>query len=172
MANLRFGPKTAGFWYFQGRNSTAFDDYESLYRFTIKKLTSINSFPYVTLLSVLYTVFEAVIDKRISQFQGSTSFPDGRQCGFQKRLSSSHASFTIQESAQHYIERGNTQRAVMLDSAKAFDTVWHDILPWELHLLDIPGPIWRLLSHCFDGMKCCILVNNVTSYWFELKKRG
>jgi len=87
-----------------------------------------------------------------------------------KTVSSSHAAFSIQESARHYMERGDCLKAVMLDSAKAFDTVWHDGLLWKLNDLGISEAIWRVLCHCYAGMKSCVLVNNTRWKGFYLHR--
>jgi len=89
-----------------------------------------------------------------------------------KTVSSSHAAFSIQESARHYMERGDCLKAVMLDSAKAFDTVWHDGLLWKLNDLGISEAIWRVLCHCYAGMKSCVLVNNTRWKCFHLHRGG
>ena len=52
---------------------------------------------------------------------------------YQKALSSIHASFNLQEVIRHYIGRNRDVVVVLLDSIKAFDTVWNDALLVKLY---------------------------------------
>ncbi|XP_046566491.1 uncharacterized protein LOC124275063 [Haliotis rubra] len=135
-----------------------------------KPRTSPDSYRGVTLLPVMSKLFEQVIANRIPQFQDSTDFPDPLQCGFQKSLSSLHASFLLQETVYHYKERNDSLKVVFLDSSKAFDTVWHDGLLWKLKELNIHPGVWRIFCNTYSGMESCVLANNTYSSWFKLDR--
>ena len=54
------------------------------------------------------------------------------QFGFQEGVGCTEASFTILESINHMLERGNKVFGCFLDVRKAFDTVWVDGLLYKL----------------------------------------
>ena len=58
---------------------------------------------------------------------------------------------------------GNSVYVVMLDVAKAFDSVWIEGLLYKLFHLGMEGRLWRLLRECYDGFKCRVVVNGVQS---------
>ena len=68
----------------------------------------------------LTTIYEMVLLDRLEKFAGLFS---NLQLGFQERVGCLEASFTILESINHMLERGNKVFACFLDVRKAFDTV-------------------------------------------------
>ncbi|CAG2212927.1 unnamed protein product [Mytilus edulis] len=89
---------------------------------------------------------------------------------YQKELSSIHASFNLQEPIRHYIERNSDVIVVLLDSTKAFDTVWHDALLYKLHKYGVTGDLWLLIDEIYSDMRSSVLFNGRLSRWFELKR--
>ncbi len=135
-----------------------------------KLKTSPDSYRGITLLPVISKVFEIILSRRLPQICESTSFPDPHQCGFQRGLSSLHASLILQETVHHYNERHDAAKVVLLDSAKAFDTVWHDGLLWKLHEMKIHPALWRIFCNTYTGMESCVMANNSQSSWFRLER--
>ncbi|CAG2190843.1 unnamed protein product [Mytilus edulis] len=88
---------------------------------------------------------------------------------YQKELSSIHASFNLQEPIRHYIERNSDVIVVLLDSTKAFDTVWHDALLYKLHKYGVTGDLWLLIDEIYSDSEV-LWFNGRLSRWFELKR--
>lgn len=59
---------------------------------------------------------------------------------------------------------------VLLDSIKAFDTVWHDALLPKLFQYGIRGHLWLLLNEMYSAMQSCVLFNCNYSQWFKHKR--
>ncbi|CAC5374715.1 unnamed protein product [Mytilus coruscus] len=89
---------------------------------------------------------------------------------YQKELSSIHASFNLQEPIRHYIERNSDVIVVLLDSMKAFDTVWHDALLYKLYKYGVIGDLWLLIDEIYSDMRSSVLFIGRLSRWFELKR--
>ncbi|CAC5400643.1 unnamed protein product [Mytilus coruscus] len=89
---------------------------------------------------------------------------------YQKELSSIHASFNLQEPIRPFVERNSDVIVVLLDSTKAFDTVWHGALLYKLHKYGVTGDLWLLIDEIYNDMHSCVLFNGRLSRWFELKR--
>ena len=79
-----------------------------------------DSYRGITLLSVIFKIFESVLDSLIPQLEATAVYPNSRQCGFQRGLSSLDTSFVQQETINHYRERSDCTSVAFLDSSKAF----------------------------------------------------
>ena len=87
-------------------------------------------------------IYEMVLLDRLEKFACENAYFSNLQFGFQKVVVCLEASFTISESINHMLERGN-KFACFLDVRKAFDTVWIDGLLYKLFSeLGIKGRMW------------------------------
>ena len=126
----------------------------------------------ITLLNVMYKLYERIILNRFvlwCNFNNLT-FPDPLQCAYQKKLSSLHVSFNVQECINYNVERGSKVYCCFLDSAKAFDNVWHIGLFVKLYEMGINGKMWRIVVNAYNGMKSAVLHDGVLSRWFDVKQ--
>ncbi|VDI44763.1 Hypothetical predicted protein [Mytilus galloprovincialis] len=89
---------------------------------------------------------------------------------YQKLLCSTLASFTMQEVIRHYIERNSKVNVVLMDSMKAFDSLWHDALLLKLKEYGVSGNFWLLIDEMYRDMKSSILFNNKLTRWFQLQR--
>jgi len=128
-----------------------------------KPKTDPNSYRGVSLLPVVFKVFEKILDKHLPSLKRAPGYPNSQQCGFQKSLSSIHTSFNLSE-------RGDSVYVAFLDSKKGFDTVWHDGLFDKLFNHGIQDNIWRLLGMMYREMQSAVLINGKTSRWFPVKR--
>ncbi len=135
-----------------------------------KPRTSPDSYRGVSLLPVLFKVFEMLLARRIPEITDSKTFPNEQQQGFQKGLSSCHTSFVLQETISHYLERGDSLNVAFLDSTKAFDTVWHRGLLYKLHEAGVTGGLWNIFHNMYDSLRSSVLINGATSYWFPVMR--
>ena len=103
----------------------------------------------IMLLSVIFKIFESVLDSLMPQLEETEVHPNSHQCGFQRGLSSPDTSFAF------------------VDSSKAFDTVWHTWVFFKLSQIGICPKVWMTLDQIINNAKSCILVNSVYSRTFR-----
>ena len=112
-----------------------------------KSLSSPNNYRGITLLPVFYKLLERILLARIQKYisLNSIRFPDQLQFAYQPKLSSLHASFTLQEAINYNLELGAKVYTCLLDTSKAFDVVWINGLFYKLYTWGICGNMWHLL---------------------------
>ena len=88
----------------------------------------------ITLFPTLCKIFEMVLLKRLQNFAEQMGLFSNMQFGFKEGVGCTEASFTILESINHMLERGNKVFSCFLDVRKAFDTVRIDGLLFKLFL--------------------------------------
>ena len=111
--------------------------------------------------------WESVITRLTSLQQ---NIPRVSQMAYQKSLCSTHAYFNVKEMIRHYTERHSTMFVVLLDSMKAFDSVWHDALLLKLYKYNTHGKLWLLIDEMYRNMQSCIMFSNNLSRWFPLER--
>ena len=126
-----------------------------------------DSYRGITLLSVIFKIFESVLDSLMPQLETPAMYPNSHQCGFQRGLSSVDTSFVLQETINHYRERSDCTSVAFLDSSKAFDTVWHTGLLFKLSEIGISPKVWMILDKIYNNAKSCVLVNSIYSRTFR-----
>jgi len=116
-------------------------------------------------------VYQRFLRKCYHSFDISTTkFPHVSQMAYQKSLCSTHAYFNVKEMTRHYTERHSTMFVVLLDSMKAFDSVWHDALLLKLYKYNTHGKLWLLIDEMYRNMQSCIMFSNNLSRWFPLER--
>ena len=93
----------------------------------------------ISLLSCFSKIFEKLVHSRTVDFINSHYLLTPTQYGFRSNHSTIHAILDIITSTYDNIENQVFTGLVLLDLAKAFDTVDHDILPQKLHHYSIRG---------------------------------
>ena len=86
-------------------------------------------------------------------------FPNLQQQGFQKGLSCLTASFNLNETLYYNLELSNSVYVAVLDSRKAFDTVWRKGLMYKLSQLGVKGKLWQIIDDCHIDTHSVIVVN-------------
>ena len=124
----------------------------------------------ITLLCVIYKLFERLMLERIHEWAAirNVQIPHPLQCAYQKNLCSLMTSFTLQEATRYAVENGSHVYTAFLDTAKAFDTVWHDGLFYKLAQLGIKGKAWHILRDAYTNIFCCVFHDGEYSRWFPL----
>ena len=95
-----------------------------LYKGDNKPKTDTNAYRGIFLVPSITEVFEKLIEIKLTEIR--TDFPNPQQVAYQKPLCSMNVSFNLLEVVYYHVERNGTVYVVLLDSAKAFDTVPHD----------------------------------------------
>ena len=139
-----------------------------LYKGGNKPKRDVNSYRGISLIPSICKVFEKLVDNRIDELLDN--FPNQQQMAYQKHLCSTFASFNLQETIHHYVERNSDVIVTFLDSQKAFDTVDHDGLKLKLFQYGIDGKLWSLLDELYSNLTSCVRYNNQVSRFFKLER--
>ena len=100
----------------------------------------------ITVFPTLCKIFEMVLLKRLENFAEQMGLFSNMQFGFREGVGCTEASFTILESINHMLERGNKVFSCFLDVRKAFDTVRIDGLLFKLFSeFGIRGRMWLVI---------------------------
>ncbi len=124
----------------------------------------------ITLLPCMYKVFEKILLNRLDVWLQSNHILCEMQGAGLPRCSSTDVGALLQETVAHHTELGNTVYVVLMDVAKAFDSVWSEGLLYKLFNYGIEGRFWRILKTCYDGFKCKVLVNKRMSGELKVKR--
>ena len=139
-----------------------------LYKGGNKLKSDINSYRGISLIPSVCKVFEKLLDCRMNEQM--SNFPNLQQMAYQKYLCSMFASFNLQETIHHYLERNSSVIVTFLDSKRAFDTVDHSGLKIKLFELDITGKFWTLIDNMYRNLKRCVRYNNKLSRYFCMER--
>ena len=124
----------------------------------------------ITLLTVIYKLFEKVLMEREKDWFLNKDVCDDIQSAGQEKCSSLHTSFLVQECVSYNVNRGCSVYGACLDTRKAFDSVWINGLLYKLHELGIDFKIWKLIRDAYTGFQCAVNVNGQASAWFEIMR--
>lgn len=140
----------------------------SLYKGKKKSKLLKGNYRGITLLNVIGKILERLILDRLMSKFCMLSIPHPLQFAYQKGTGCIQASYVLQEAATHYIERGSKVYTCLLDSAKAFDSVWIDGLFYKLYQLGIRGKTWRILRAWYSNMSSRVIYNDLISDQFPI----
>ena len=117
----------------------------------------------ISLLPIIGKVFEKILFSRITEFVKKYDILYQKQYGFQKGKSTEHALIDIHEKILNSFEKNESPCCILLDFAKAFDTVDHQILLSKLYHYGIRGTTHSLLTSYLTDRQQCVQVNNCIS---------
>ena len=128
------------------------------------------SYRPITLLPVIYKLFEKVLHERLTKMthKHASSFPNCQQNAYQRQLGPTTVSFNLQEAISHSLELNSSVHAAFLDTAGAFDNVRHSALFIKMKQLGLHGKSLRLLVESYQQLRGCVLVNGITSSEFQV----
>ena len=128
------------------------------------------SYRPITLLPVIYKLFEKVLHERLTKWtmKHAPNFPNCQQNAYQRQLGPTTVSFNLQEAISHALELNCSVHAAFLDTAGAFDNVRHSALFIKMKQLGLHGKILRLLVESYQQLRGCVLVNGITSSEFPV----
>lgn len=126
-----------------------------IYKGNNKPKKSPDSYRPIALLPCFMKLFEKILIQRTRlHILTSIQFPNPQQQGFQPSLGSIAASFNLQETIFHNVEHGSAVYVALLDTQKAFDTVWRHGIMYKLHHLGVIGYLWTLIDDCHSDTFC------------------
>ena len=124
----------------------------------------------ITLLSVLYKLYEKILLVRIDSWLKEHEKINKSQGTFYENCSSKDVALLLNGIISYYRERGGTLYVGMLDAEKAFDSVWKEGLMFKLFDIGLRGKIWKIIYNSYENFKCMFLVNGVLSYPFGVER--
>ena len=100
----------------------------------------------ISILTCFSEIFEKLIHTRLTKFWTKHKVLTTTQYGFQAKLSTTHALLDVITSSFENIKDNLFTGLILLDLAKAFDTISHDILLSKLDHYGIRGTAKDLLQ--------------------------
>ena len=110
----------------------------------------------ITLLSVLYKLYEKVLLVRIDSWLKGHEKINKLQGAFYENCSSKDVALLLNEIISYYRESGETLYVGMLDAEKAFDSVWKEGLMFKLYDIGLIGKIWKKIYNSYEHFKCMV----------------
>ena len=104
----------------------------------------------ISLMSSIMKLFEQPIEQRLRSYLEDIGFINKYQSGFRQAKSTDDHHFRLFQSIIVSFNRRKHAVAAFLDVEKAFDTVWHNKLRYEIFMLDLPTKMTRWLSDFFS----------------------
>ena len=120
----------------------------------------------ITLLPVLAKVYEKAVYCRYKPWERSNDIITDLQGANQEHCSSLQTTWLLRETIASNREQGNTVYVGLLDTSKAFDTVWIDGMLYQLYLTGMDGKLWRILRSFYQDFKCAVRIGGHISEWF------
>jgi hypothetical protein len=120
----------------------------------------------ITLLPVIGKLFEKVLFERHIKWANEVDPFDPLQGAAQGKCSSTHTSLLLRETISYNLERGSTTYVALLDTQKAFDTVWVKGLFYKMFKTGMDPVIWRLLINSYEDFQCHVQIGGELSESF------
>ena len=120
----------------------------------------------ITLLTVLYKLFESMLLQRESCWLRDPAVTNDLQGAGQEKGSCLHTSMLVQEAIAHNVNKGNTVYVAFLDTRKAFDTVWINGMLYQLHKAGVSMKTWRLIKDAYTNFRCAVSLGGQHGEWF------
>ena len=126
---------------------------------------SVSDFRGISITAVLSKVFEHAILGRFADYFVTSD----HQFGFKKHSSCSHAIYNVRNIVDHYVSRGSTVSACLVDLTKAFDKTNHFELLTKLLHKKFPMQLIQIFTQLFQSSATCAKWGNSFSDFFLLR---
>ena len=124
------------------------------------KLDPGNYWP-VSVLNVFSKLLKRAVHNQLNEYLEKKSILYHKQSGFRSRFSTDSCLIGLTDYVKSEVKRGNFVGMILIDLAKAFDTVDHDVLLSKLEAVSVTSVLW-FRSYLSDHEQC-IEVNGVRS---------
>ena len=121
----------------------------------------------ITLLPVISKIYEKCIIVRVENWARRCKIINEQQGAAQLKCSSIHVAWLVQETIAKYVEEEKNVYVSLLDTKKAYDSVWQDGLFYILYNAGLNGKTWRILRQFYIGFMCHVKIENKLSVGFE-----
>ena len=131
--------------------------------------SEVKNYRPVTLLSVISKVMERIIADQIKEHLLNNKLLNNRQYGFLKGMSASDLLLILSHKWNKALDNNMETRAIALDIAGAFDSVWHKGLIHKLQAFGISGNLLSLLQNYLTDRDLIVAMNGRESTHFPIK---
>ena len=122
-----------------------------------------NNYRPISLLSNLSKIAEKVIAVRLLKELIDKNILQSEQFGFREKTSTAHALLFIRNDIMNGFKNGKSTSMVLLDIEKAFDTVWHKGLVFNLIKIGISPYLIKIINSYLRNRKFECKINNTCS---------
>ncbi len=119
----------------------------------------------ITLVSVIVNIYQKVVLGRHMEWLKGVNKLDALQGAAQPGTLSLHTAWMLRETIAAKQEQGNTVYVALLDTTKAFDTVWVNGLFHKIST-KMDKKLWRILYRFYQHFHCSVQIGGVLSDWF------
>ena len=119
----------------------------------------------ITLLSVVGKVFCKILNNKLVQCLDKEGALHERQAGFRLNRGCMDNVYTLNEIVQGRLREDKKTFAFFLDIQKAYDTVWHDGLWWDI---GVKRRMWRVIKKMYMSYRSAVLLEGEKSDSFNV----
>ena len=132
-----------------------------------KSKTEKDNYRGISLLSVIAKLYEKLL---IPHFEASNMTTNDLQGACKEGCSSLHTAFLLRETISYLLEQGSTPYVALLDTRKAFDSVWHNGLFLKLHQKGCNPIVWKILRAYYTNFNSRVFSSAGYSDWFPIQQ--
>lgn len=133
--------------------------------------SNLNNYRGIALLSVVGKVFSKVINNRPVQWAENTGIQKEEQARFRKRYSTVDNMFVLQSLIQKYCSRkAGSFYVLFVDLSKAFDTIPHTLLFYQLMSKGVHGKVLQVLRSMYSSLQSCVRTPEGLTYFFKCER--
>ena len=131
-----------------------------------KNLHLKDSYRGITLLPVIAKIYEKCLIRRLETWSKNNNIISNQQGASISNCSSMHVALFVQEVISKYRDKGNNVFICMMDTKKAYDTVWLKGLFYQLYKTGVCCKAWRIILELYNNFRCHVRFGNELSEGF------
>lgn len=123
----------------------------------------------ISLLSVVYKLFSAILNRRLTRYCEKNGILEEEQGGFREDRGCIDQVFSLYSIVGERMGDGKDTFMCFIDIKKAYDKVWRDGLWRCLAEYGVKGKMWRMLRAIYASSKATVLVDGSDSEVFDIE---
>ena len=130
-----------------------------------------NNYRGIALLSILGKVFSKIVNGRLVHWAETNDVQREEQAGFRKGYSTVDNIFILQSLVQkHCSKKGGRFYALYVDFSKAFDTIPHALLFYQIMSKGVHGKILKVLRSMYSSLQSCVRTPEGLTEFFKCER--
>ena len=131
----------------------------------------LNNYRGIALLSVLGKFFSKIVNTRLVEWAENTGVQKEEQAGFRKGYSTIDNIFILQSLVQKYCSKNSGRFYVLyVDFSKAFDTIPHALLFYQLMSKGVHGKVLKVLRSMYSSLHSCVRTPTGLTDFFKCER--